>query len=300
MGVSVSDVLDLWPDGVPGPVHTLEPESELRQPDSVVVRNVGRPSLTAYLPDPGTATGTAVIVAPGGGFHFLAWDYEGTAVAAWFAARGVAAFLLKYRLADTGPTEESYALVMDRLMQRLFAEALEQGGVNTDALPEVRQLAYADGEQAVRVVRRRADEFSVDPTRIGFVGFSAGAFVATAAALSDDVSARPDFVCAVYGGESPPRVPGTAPPLFAAVAADDALCRRTCIDTARAWVESGRPAELHVYERGGHGFGARKLGLPVDGWMNRLAEWMSAAGFTLAAVGEQALPVQVGTEASPC
>ena len=279
----MSDVLTLWPEGPPDALETAGPESVLRQADGVIVRNVVSPSLTPYLPEPGTATGSAVVVAPGGGFHFLAWDYEGTAVAEWFAARGVAAFLLKYRLADTGPTEESYARAMDTLMQRLIAEALEQGGVDTAALvPAVRRRAYADGEQAVREVRARAAGLGIDPTRVGFVGFSAGAFVAVATALSDDATARPDFVAAVYGGEAPARVPETAPPLFAVVAADDALCRRTCIDTARAWVESGRPAELHVYERGGHGFGARRLGLPVDGWLDRLAEWMPVAGFPIA------------------
>jgi acetyl esterase/lipase len=264
----------------PGSEGASHSESELRQDESVIVRNVVRPTLTPFLPDPAVANGTAVVVAPGGGFHFLAWDYEGTHVAAWLAARGVTAFLLKYRLADTGPTEETYATAMGSLMQRLISEAVHGGGVDLDGLaPDIRHRAYADGEEAVRLVRRRAAEWSVDPARIGFLGFSAGAFVATATALTQDELARPDFVAPIYGGHAPGPVPETAPPLFAVVAADDGLCRRTCVETAQAWMQAGRPTELHVYERGGHGFGARKLGLPVDGWMDRLADWMHSGGF---------------------
>jgi acetyl esterase/lipase len=279
-GEGVTDVLELWPGVAPGSEGATWVESELRQEDSVVVRNVVRPTLTRFRPDASVANGTAVVVAPGGGFHFLAWDYEGVEVAKWLAARGVTAFLLKYRLEDTGPTDESYAEAMGVVMQRLISEAIHGGGVDLDSLvPGVRELAYADGQEAVRLVRRRAAEWDVNPGRIGFLGFSAGAFVATAVALSDDVSARPDFVAPIYGGHAPGPVPETAPPLFAVVAADDGLCRRTCMQTAQAWINAGRPAELHVYEKGGHGFGARKLGMPVDGWMDRLADWMQSGGF---------------------
>ena len=270
--------IDLWSQATPW-ADGSRSEEEMWDGDALLVRNVVRPSITPYLPDASVANGTAVIVAPGGGFHFLAWDYEGTDVAEWLAARGVAAFLLKYRLADTGPTPESFRTTMDAVMQRLIGEALGQGGVDVDNMaPEIRR-ATEDGEQAVRVVRGRASEWHVDPGRIGFLGFSAGAFVATGTALSVEPAARPDFVAAIYGGQVAEPVPEWAPPLFAVVTADDALCRRTTIDTARAWVEAGRPAELHVYERGGHGFGARKLGLPVDGWMERLADWMHSGGY---------------------
>lgn len=276
----MTDVIDLWPGVAPGSEGATWTESELRDGDAVIVRNVVTPTLTLYPADPTLANGTAVVVAPGGGFHFLSWDNEGTSVAEWFAARGVTAFLLKYRLEDTGPTKETYDAAMGVLMHRLISEAINDGGVDVDALANpVRQLAYADGQQAVRVVRERAVDVGIDPAKVGFLGFSAGAFVATAAALSDDVSARPDFVAPIYGGHVPGAVPADAPPLFAVVTADDGLCRRTCIDTARAWVLAGRPAELHVYEKGGHGFGTRKLGLPVDGWLDRLAEWLQDGGF---------------------
>jgi acetyl esterase/lipase len=247
--------------------------------DDRAVRNVVVPTLTPYLPHPDLANGTAVIVAPGGGFHFLSWDNEGTRIAEWLVDRGVTAFVLKYRLADTGSTDESYKASMEALMQRLISQALQGGEFDLDSLvPDVRALAYADGQEAVRLVRRRAGEWGIDQAKVGFLGFSAGAFVSTAVALSEDPAARPDFVAPIYGGAVPGSVPADAPPLFAVVAGDDLLCREHTLRTVQAWLAAGRPAELHLYESGGHGFGATKLGLPVDGWLDRLAEWMQARG----------------------
>ena len=278
--MQVREALDVWPGAAPGSEDARQQEAELQEPDSLVLRNVVRPTLTPYLPDPATATGTGVVIAPGGGFHFLVWDNEGTDHAEWLAGRGVAAFVLKYRLVDTGPTEEDYRRSVGLLMDQLLSNALSEGAVDVDELvPDVRRLAYADGQQAMRMARRHAADYGVDPARLGFLGFSAGAFVGVAAALTGDAEARPDFLAAVYGGHVPETVPDTAPPLFAVAAADDLLCRRTLLDTAHAWMEANRPTQLHMYDRGGHGFGARQLGLPVDTWRERLAEWMDASGF---------------------
>lgn len=276
----MTQTLALWSDGPQ--VQDILPRGEevLHENDDAVVRNVTHPSIDVYRPDPGAANGTAVVIAPGGGFHFLSWANEGTRVAERLAALGITVAVLRYRLADTGPTRETYSTAMDGLMHQLLTEALEQGGVDLDNLvPDVRRQAYADGAEAIRLVRRRAAEWEVDPSRVGMIGFSAGAFVATATALSPDEAARPDFVAAIYGGHAGEPVPATAPPLFALVTADDHLCRRTCVDTALAWIQAGRPAELHVYERGGHGFGATQLGLPVNGWMDRLTDWMRSGEF---------------------
>jgi acetyl esterase/lipase len=264
---------------VPDSAEDASPEEELRDADAVIVRNVSRPTLTPYLPAPGSATGTAVIVAPGGGFHFLAWDYEGVEVAKRLAERGIAAFLLKYRVADTGPTQESYRAVMGELMQRLISEALAGGVVIDELATDVQKRATADAEQAVQLVRQRAGEWGLDRARVGFLGFSAGAYLATELAVSDDLDSRPSFVAPIYGGKPPAAVPQDAPPLFAALAADDLLVRRKAVDTARAWMEAGRPVELHLFERGGHGFGARTLGLPSDRWMDHLVAWMQSGGF---------------------
>jgi acetyl esterase/lipase len=277
--MSVSNSIRLWPGVAPGSEAAAHREvSSIDESIGVVVRNVVEPSLTPVLPDPALANGTSVVIAPGGGFHMLSWDSEGTQVAEWFAQRGVTSFLLRYRLADTGETQDDFA----RVMADLTANWVDESGVrpiDIDALvPEVQQLAYADGREAVRRVRARATEWGLDPAKVGFLGFSAGAFVATAVAVSDDSAVRPDWVAPIYGGAAPAVVPADAPPLFAMVAADDGLCRDTCIEAATAWMRAGRPAELHVYERGGHGFGARKLGLPVDGWFERLTEWMQTHG----------------------
>ena len=265
--------IHIWDGTAPGSegVHWQEIATES------AVRNVVVPTLTPYLPEPDLANGTAVIVAPGGGFTYLAWDHEGTTVAEWLAKRGVAAFVLKYRVAYTGETDEDYARAIAAMFARLIPDGKPRP-VDLDELPEVLPLACNDGAQAVRVLRARASEFGFHPRSLGFVGFSAGAFVATSAALHEDDATRPDFVAAIYGGAPWRPVDDKTPPLFSVVAADDILCFDTTLATFRAWQTAGRPAELHVYDQGGHGFGTTKIGLPAETWLDRLADWMHAHG----------------------
>lgn len=276
----MTEAIRLWEGIAPGSESATWHESTSTfDGGDRVVRNVVVPTLTPFLPEPGTANGTAVIVAPGGGFAFLSWDPEGTTVAQWLARLGVAAFVLKYRLADTGETDDDFRNAMVALAARL-APGNKVRPVDPDILgPEVTQLAAADGAQAVRVLRARAADFKIDPGAIGFLGFSAGAFVATAVALDGDAAVRPNFVGAIYGGAPLGPVTDTTPPLFSLVAADDALCFDTCLTTFQAWRAAGRPAELHVYDQGGHGFGTRKQGLPSDTWIDRFADWMRAHGY---------------------
>jgi acetyl esterase/lipase len=276
----VSETIQLWDGAAPGSEAATWHEATSRFPGGdLIVRNVVVPTLTPYLPEPPLANGTAVIVAPGGGFSFLSWEHEGTVVAEWLACRGVAAFVLKYRVADTGATDDEFKQSMAALFARLMPDGKPRK-VDPDKLaPDIAPLAFADGAQAVRLLRRRAGTLGVHPDAVGFVGFSAGAFVATAIALDEDPSGRPDFVAAIYGGAPRGSVGEATPPLFSVVAADDVLCLDTCLDTFRAWRTAGRPAELHVYDQGGHGFGAKKLGLPADSWLDRLGDWMHAHGF---------------------
>jgi acetyl esterase/lipase len=243
-----------------------------------LVRNVVVPTLTPYLPDPANANGTGVIVAPGGGFLYLSWEHEGTTVAEWLAERGVAAFVLKYRLTYSGETDADYQQAISDLFAFLIPAGVP-GPVDVDALaPDVKPLAFADGAQAVRTLRARAAEFGIRDGRLGFLGFSAGAFVATAVALGDR-DARPDFVVPIYGGAPIAPVDADAPPLFSVVATDDVLCFDTTLRTFQAWQAAGRPAELHSYDRGGHGFGTTKGDWPAHTWLDRLEDWMRVQGY---------------------
>ncbi|MEZ4728769.1 MAG: alpha/beta hydrolase [Caldilineaceae bacterium] len=274
---SIPTILPLWPNGAPGSETWSQIETEsLLPPDIRVIRNVTQPTLTAYLPDPAHANGTSVIVCPGGAFHILAIEHEGVAVARWLAARGVTAFVLKYRLLPTG--DDFVTALADifvdrrRTMQRL--------------LP-IRPFALADGLQAVRLVRHHAVDWQLDPHKIGLVGFSAGGRLTATVLQGYDRESRPDFAGFIYGGlweEFP--APPDAPPLFIAAADDDAWSAPLCARLYQLWKEGGHPAELHIYAKGGHGFGMRQQGLPTDTWIDRFGEWLQLQGLISGTVGQ--------------
>jgi acetyl esterase/lipase len=273
---AVPTVIPLWPDGAPGseswvqsPEETQQEEEVVIRTDLRVVRNVTQPTLMAYLPERSAANGTAVIVGPGGAFHFLSIDMEGTDVARWLNARGVAAFVLKYRLIRTGDDfpEDVRAHLDDRTR---MAELMEP----------LRPLVVADGQQAVRVVRERAAEWGIASDRIGMMGFSAGGSVTENTARLHDLSSRPDFAAVIYGADlaEPVPVPADAPPLFVLCADDDEMAVSVSVQLYSEWRAAGRPVELHIYAQGGHGFGMRQQGLPSDTWIDRLADWMRVQG----------------------
>ena len=263
-------VIPLWAEGEIDTAGWDHPEEiATTQYGLKVIRNVVYPSLTAYLPDPASATGTAVIVCPGGAFHFLAYEHEGTQVAAWLNAHGIAAFMLKYRLVQTGDD-------FPECVERNMRDPERMGKLLAPLVP----LINADGCQAVRLVRARAADWGLAPDRIGILGFSAGGSVTLNTALHYDATSRPDFAAPIYsapvlGGP----VPQDAPPLFLLCAADDDMASESSTRAYARWRESGHKAELHVYSQGGHGFGMRTLGLPSDRWIERFAEWLKAEGF---------------------
>ena len=235
-----------------------------------IVFNVARPTLEVVLPEGGVVGGRAVVICPGGGFHLLAIQHEGTDVASRLAARGVACFILRYRLVQCFTDDPGAE----------FNTRWQAGRESLDAFlaPTVR-MAMADGLAAVRHVRANAATWGVDPARVGIMGFSAGGAVTASVALNYDADSRPAFAAPIYlpydmvpGCVS---VPADAPPLFLCAAADDSLgLAPDSVYMYQDWIGAGRMAELHMYARGDHGFGMRKLGLPVDGWIERFTEWM--------------------------
>ncbi len=247
-----------------------------------MVRNVVRPTLTPYLPKAGTGNGSAVVIAPGGGFRFLSWESEGTKVAQWLSERGVAAFVLKYRLVDTGATDAEFQKRLQEMFQKLSKPGVgEKPGGPLDDLETAAVVAMAseDGRQAIKVLRRRAGEWGVAKDRIGIMGFSAGGMVASAVALQHDAESRPNFVGAIYGAPfDAVTAPQDAPPLFILCADDDPLAASNCARLYLTWKGAGKSSELHIYAKGGHGFGMNKQGLPVDSWIERFGSWLDAQG----------------------
>lgn len=236
------------------------------------VRNVTRPGLIPYLPDPQEANGIAMIICPGGAFHGLAIYHEGHDVARWLQARGVAAFVLKYRTVRTPDSAEVYAEQMKGLRALPFEESEKHLEAATRT---IKPIAIADGLQAIRLVRERAQEFGIEPQRIGIMGFSAGGYVAAYAALHDEPSSRPDFAAVIYGAViKNVIVPRDAPPLFMALTTSDEVAVEPSLELYTAWRRCGYPVEMHIYAAGNHGFGMNKTGLPVDGWIDRFWDWL--------------------------
>ena len=261
--------IPLWPDGAPGSEDWTQQEQEsvLPPPDSFkVVHNVTEPTLTAFLPNPSVASGTAIIVCPGGAFHMLAIDHEGLDVAHWLSARGVAAFVLKYRLVPTAMRDEDFVKQI---------QSLPDPNKLKEVTRQIEPLAIADGQQAMKVVRQHASQWGIAPDRIGMMGFSAGGRVTVGVALEHDAQSRPHLAAAIYGALwEEIIVPADAPALFIALANDHEIAVEPSVALYRAWRAAGQPVELHIYSQGGHGFGMRKQGLPADHWIDRFGEWL--------------------------
>jgi dienelactone hydrolase len=262
----------LWPEGAPGGLPALsEATQKLRASfgkDPFRVTDVSDPEMVVFRPE--KPNGTALLVAPGGGFMFLSWNHDGTQVCEWLNQLGVTAFLLKYRV----PTRDD-----GRPFEKPTADAL----------------------RALGIIRHRAAEWGVLPDRVGVLGFSAGGNLLGHAVCDRgprsykerpdlDDPRGPSFGVMIYGGgfldKSDPSkfkdgfsVPADAPPMFFLVAHDD---KSNSVEAARLYLEYKRnnlPAELHIFTHGGHGFGMRPAGKPIHAWPERCADWMRAMGF---------------------
>lgn len=275
LGAAEPLVLKVWPGSVPGE-EGFRPAAGLKElapekGDGVTrIALVTEPTLSVYRPAPERANGTAVVVCPGGGYNILAWNLEGTDVAEWLNSLGVTAVVLKYRVPRRS-REEPHAAPLQ------------------------------DAQRAIRLVRQNAAAWGVDPRRVGILGFSAGGHLAVMAGTqwdratypkvdgADALESRPDFMVPIYpaylgdedkvGPLSPlVRVNAKTPPTFVAVTHDDKL---RGANAALMYVElkrAGVAAELHVYLKGGHGYGLRKSAHAVSQWPKSCEDWMRAQG----------------------
>jgi len=269
------------------PDNNASPEQwEDRPIEGKGVRNVVNPVLTPVLPMVDRSNGLAVIVAPGGGFVNLAYDNEGVRVAQHLAQNGIAAFILKYRLRPTPRGEKEYQKFMSSFMRDLGDDKDDKGNSQSNGKIEIATPpeAVEDALAAVRVIRERAEDWNVDPDKVGLIGFSAGAMTALGAGLASEPAARPDFIAPIYGPRTPGPIPADAPPMFLAIALDDPLFDiENTIALIKGWNKAARPYEVHLYEKGGHGFGMRPRSESTALWTGQFLAWMKDRGLFLAA-----------------
>lgn len=260
-----------------------QPASEtwFRQWGDPMARNITTATLTPFLPKKGKANGAAVIVAPGGGFRWLSMGNEGWEVAQALADKGIAAFVLKYRL---HPTPESLDGFRES-MNRTFAAAAPPSDDKKDSPPPPRppldlSNQLADAEAAYNLIVKRAKEWGVDTTRLGMIGFSAGAGLTMHVTLNSKVI-QLDFIGPIYGGMGPVEVPKNAPPMFNVIATDDFLFRGQ-FGVIESWYKAGRPVEFHLYQNGGHGFGLGNPNRTSNKWFDAFIHWLDVNKFLTA------------------
>ncbi|WP_300022132.1 alpha/beta hydrolase [uncultured Maribacter sp.] len=242
--------------------------------ENEVVTNVSVPRLEVFEAE--APNGTSVIVAPGGGLYGLSIESEGRAVAKWLNKQGITAFVLKYRLVPTG---------IDGIKEITDEAATNPAKIGERVTP-VLPLSVADGLAAITYVRTNANEMKLDPNKIGFMGFSAGGAVTMGVTFNYTKANRPNFIVPVYPwmtvmGEY--SVPQDAPPMLVVCASDDPLgLAKPSTDLYSAWLTNGKNTGMHMYSKGGHGFGMKKQNLPSDNWIERFYEWALIEGLTLA------------------
>ena len=253
-------------------------ESWFRQWGDPMARNISIATLTPFLPKPGTANGTAVIVAPGGGFRWLSMGNEGWEVAHALADKGIAAFVLKYRLHPTPESLDEFKAYMNRPRPTAPPTSDSSKTAPPPGPPRMdlsNQLE--DAEAAYALIVKRAKEWGVDTGRIGMIGFSAGAGLTMHSTLHSR-KMKLAFIGPIYGGMSQVDVPKNAPPMFNVIASDDFLFHGQA-GLIESWYKAGIPVEFHLYQNGGHGFGLGNPGKTSNRWFDAFMYWLEVNRF---------------------
>ncbi len=260
------NVTEIALPGGKGPNH----ESWSSDKGETNVRNVTYPTLTPVMPKT-KPTGAAMIVAPGGAFLGLAIEKEGWAIAEWLAEQGITAFVLKYRLLPTPLEHEQFVNELAEMLNGKKVSFAPPGNTPDEAL--------TDGLNALRYVRAHAEEYGIDPNRVGFMGFSAGGFLSRSVVEKGGEDA-PNFVAPIYPSMKPMNVPDNAPPMFVAIAADDFLVPPADqgFPLISSYRNAGKPIEFHLLASGGHGFGKGTPGTPSEHWLSNFRSWLTHVG----------------------
>ena len=268
-------IVKVFPNGLPADAVKL-PEDRIAKLKAANtderIAYVAEPTLTLYPAPKDVATGCGVVICPGGGYNILAWNKEGIELAQWFNKIGVSAAVLKYRVPRR--------------------------------TPDVHHEPLQDVQRAIRLFRSMADEMRVDVNRVGVLGFSAGGHLTVMSGTKydelaypksdaiDEISARPNFICPIYCAylgnnysDNKPelgdlvKITKETPPAFLAVTFDDVHRGVQSALLVAEYKKAGVPAEAHIYAKGGHGYGIRPTGNPVETWHHRLAEWLESSGW---------------------
>jgi acetyl esterase/lipase len=267
--VNAQQSFPIWPGATPGVI----PIDSISLRGDPLSYNIEQAVLTFFPANPSIANGTSVIICPGGSFCYLHIKTEGTDVADWLNKRGVAAFVLQYRVVHSETTHP---------MQEKTERMKDTANAGKLVTPVV-AMAIADGRQALTYVRKHARELDIDPDKIGMMGFSAGGALAGASAFDYTTDNRPDFIAPVYPFvppflSAPP--PKDAPPLFIAAATDDEYhLVPMSLGLYSKWLAAGHSAEIHIFSKGGHGFGMNRQNQPSDTWIDRFGDWLEIQGF---------------------
>lgn len=267
------------PLGTGGVSNQPAEESWFKQWGDPMARNITTATLTPFFPKKGTANGAAVIVAPGGGFRWLSMGNEGWEVAEALAAKGITAFVLKYRLHPTPPSLQEFSDWMNR--PRNTPAPPKDSANNKPPANNAMQMDLSnqlqDAEAAYDMIVKRANEWGVDTGRIGMIGFSAGAGLTMHSTLKSK-KMKLAFIGPIYGGMGPVEVPKNAPPMFCAIASDDFLFKGQ-FGLIDAWFKAGIPVEFHLYQNGGHGFGLGNPNRTSNKWFDAFIHWLDVNKF---------------------